>query len=181
MRDLPEHAVDRQLRISQVQGVRVRVLRLWRPDARLLKRLNKVFGSDLPVAPNATAGERVRLLWTGPGEWTVLGCAPRLEQDLAAACAEALHHLADVTEGRAILTIEGPAAPDLLAKGCSLDFHPRVFRAGTCAQSPLAQLRVLIERPTEAPLFNLIVDRTQLAHLQAWLDVAGAEFLGPEA
>jgi len=117
------------------------------------------------------------------GPWRMDGAERRagLEQDLAAVCGEALHHLADVTEGRAILAIEGPAAPAVLAKGCSLDFHPRVFRAGTCAQSLLAQLRVLIERPSEAPLFNLIVDRTQLAHLQAWLDVAGAEFLDPEA
>lgn len=181
MGDVPEHAADRQLRISQVQGVRVQVLRLWRPDVRLLKRLKEVFGADLPIEPNTTAGEHVRLLWTGPGEWTVLGGSPGLEQDLATACGEALHHLADVTEGRAILTIKGQAAPDLLAKGCSLDFHPRVFRAGTCAQSPLAQLRVLIERPTEAPLFNLIVDRTQLAHLQGWLGVAAAEFLDQDA
>lgn len=181
MRDISEHAADRQLRISQVRGVRVRVLRLWRPDAGLLKRLAPVLEAELPLEPNATAGERLRLLWMGPGEWTLLGGGGGLEQAVTEACGEALHHISDVTEGRAILTIEGPAAPDFLAKGCSLDFHPRVFRPATCAQSLLAQLRVLIERPTEAPLFNLIVDRTHLAHLQAWMQIAAAEFLDPEA
>lgn len=181
MRDVSEHAADRQLRISQVRGVRVRVLRLWRPDAALLKRLEPVLEAPLPLEPNTTSGERLRMLWMGPGEWCLLGGGAGLERAVAEACGEELHHLSDVTDGRVIFTIEGPAAPDLLAKGCGLDFHPRAFPAATCAQSLLAQLRVLIERPTEAPLFNLIVDRTFLAHLQAWLEIAAAEFLDHDA
>jgi sarcosine oxidase subunit gamma len=181
MRDVSENAANRRLRISQVRGVRIRVLRLWRPDAAVLKRLKPVLEAALPLEPNATAGERIRLLWMGPGEWTLLGGPAGLDQAVAGACGQSLHHLSDVTEGRVMLTIEGPAAPDLLAKGCGLDFHPRVFRPATCAQSQLAQLRVLIERPTEAPLFNLIVDRTQFAHLQGWMQLAAAEFLDPDA
>jgi sarcosine oxidase subunit gamma len=146
----------------------------------LLKRLGRILEAEPPLAPNTTSGKRPRVLWMGPEEWCLLGGPDGLEQSVADACGDGLHHLADVTEGRAVFAVEGAAAADLLAKGCSLDFHPRVFAAGTCAQSLLAQLRVLIERPTEAPLFNLIVDRTFQAHLQAWMQFAAAEFLGQD-
>lgn len=181
MRDVSEHAADRQLRISQVRGVRVQILRLWRPDAKLLKRLAKALGAELPLVPNTTSGDSLRMLWMAPAEWCLLGGPADLDKAVAEACGDALHHLSDVTEGRAIFTIEGPAASELLSKGCSLDFHPRVFRPTACAQSNLAQLRVLIERPTEAPLFNLIVDRTFLAHLQDWFAIAAAEYLDQDA
>jgi sarcosine oxidase subunit gamma len=181
MRDDFEQAAGKQLRISETPGVRVRILRLWRPDAALVDRLEPVLGARLPVEPNTTSAGDARILWMAPGEWTLLGGPADLDQGVAQACGEALHHLSDVTEGRACLTIEGPAAPDLLASGCSLDFHPLAFRPATCAQSLLAQVRVLIDRPTEAALFDLIVDRSQLAHLQAWLQLAAAQFQDHDA
>lgn len=181
MGDASDLAAGLRLRISEVRDVAVRILRLWRPDAALLKRLEPVLGAALPLEPNTAAGGASRILWMGPGEWVLLGGPAALDRAVSEACGEALHHLADVTDGRTILRIEGMAAADLLAKGCSLDFHPRAFRPGSCAQSLLAQVRVLIERPSEAPSFNLVVDRTQLAHLNAWLDLAAAEFLDLEA
>jgi sarcosine oxidase subunit gamma len=181
MRDVSDPAACVRLRITPVRGLRVRILRLWRPDAAVLKRLAKVLKAEPPSRPNTVAGDDPRILWMGPGEWALLGGPDDLGPSIAKACGDALHHLADVTHGRAVLTVEGPAAPDLLAKGCSLDFHPRAFPAGTCAQSLLAQLRVLIERPGEAPLFNLIVDSSFLAHLEAWLQLAAAEFRDRDA
>jgi sarcosine oxidase subunit gamma len=181
MRDLSPQAAQRRLRISQVRGLRVQVLRLWRPKPALLKRLATALGADLPAEPNATSGERPRMLWMGPGEWCLLGGPAGLDAAVAKACGKELHHLSDVTDGRAIFAIEGPAATDLLSKGCSLDFHPQVFRPGTCAQSLLAQTRVLIERPAAAELFNVIIDRSVLAHVQGWLDFAAAEFLDQDA
>jgi sarcosine oxidase, subunit gamma len=176
MHDLPGLGAEGRLRISRVDGLRVQILRLWRPEASLLTRLAAVLGAELPLRPNTTAGVRPRLLWMAPGEWAVLGAPAGSEDAIATACGGALHHLADVTGGRAILAVEGPAAPDLLAKGCSLDFHPRAFAPGTCAQSLLAQVRVLVERPGEALRFNLILDRSLLGHLEAWLQFATAEF-----
>src|SRR5689334_18840008 len=114
MRDVVDHTAGRQLRISETAAARVRILRLWRPDAALLRRLEKALGVTVPLEPNTTAGENPRLLWMGPGEWAVLGGTAELDQLVADACGEALHHLSDVTEGRACLTIAGPAAPDLL-------------------------------------------------------------------
>lgn len=180
MDDVTEPGRNDRLRISETPAS-VRVLRLWRPDQETLRRLVPVLGAALPTTPNTTAGAATRLLWMGPGEWALIGGDTALDQRIASACGEALHHLADVTDGRAILLIEGDDAPDLMAKGCSLDFHPRAFPGGTCAQSLFAQLRVLIERPSDAPAFRVIVDRTYLAHLRAWLQSAAAEFLDPSA
>lgn len=179
MRDVADHASGDRLRISRPEGLSVHVLRLWRPDAATLGALEGALGAPLPTAPNTAAGDSPRLLWMGPEEWAVIGAGEGLADRVASACGAALHHLADVTDGRVLIDIEGPAAPDLMAKGCGLDFHPRGFPGGTCAQSLFAQLRVLIERPSDAPAFRLVVDRTYLAHLDAWLRAAGAEFLEP--
>lgn len=181
MRDVAEHTASGRLRISEIRGLSVHILRLWKPQPALLKRLARALGAPPPTTPNTTAGDSPRLLWMGPAEWAVLDAPPGLAERIAEACGGELHHLSDVTDGRVVLMIEGPAAPDLLAKGCSLDFHPRAFPAKTCARSLLAQLPVLIERPDEAAAFRLIFDRTHLAHLDAWLNVAKAEFLDPAA
>lgn len=179
MRDIAEHAAGDRLRISRPEGLSIHILRLWRPDAGTLRGLEAALGSALPTAANTAVGDIPRLLWMGPEEWAIIGAGEGLADRVAAACGAALHHLADVTDGRVLITVEGPAAPDLLAKGCGLDFHPRGFAGGTCAQSLFAQLRVLIERPTDAPAFRLVFDRTYLAHLDAWLQTASAEFLEP--
>jgi sarcosine oxidase subunit gamma len=49
---------------------------------------------------------------------------------------------------------------DVLAKGCPLDFHPRVFAAGTCAQSVYGHVNVLIDKRDDEPTFMLMVARS---------------------
>lgn len=181
MRDVAEPVANGRLRISFDRGVAVHILRLWRPKAAVLKRLAKALGAPLPTRPNATSGDTPRLLWMGPEEWALIGADAGVAQRVAEACGEDLHHLSDVSDGRIVVTIAGTAATELLSKGCSLDFHQRTFAPATCARSLFAQLPVLIERPGDEPAFRLIFDRTQFAHLDAWLNIASAEFLDPAA
>ena len=67
-------------------------------------------------------------------------------------------------------------AAALLAKGCTLDFHPRVFSAGQCAQSGLAKTSVLIAMVDDRPTFDVIVRRSFAEYLALWLQHSGAEF-----
>jgi sarcosine oxidase subunit gamma len=56
-----------------------------------------------------------------------------------------------------------------LAKGCTLDFHPRVFRPGTCAQSGLAKANVLIRLGDDPDSFDVVVRRSFADYLLRWL------------
>ena len=52
---------------------------------------------------------------------------------------------------------QGETARNLIAKGCPLDLHPRVFAAGRCAQSVLAKADVTLHQLDEEPSYDLFV------------------------
>lgn len=98
--------------------------------------------------------------------------AARLRENLAGQA----HSLVDLTGGLVALRLHGPRVRDLLAKGCTLDFHPRVCKAGQCAQTGLAKASVLIATLDEAPTFELFVRASFADYLALWLDRAGREY-----
>ena len=132
----------------------------------------KLLGQSLPVDANTcTDGER-RIYWLGPDEWLVATEAG----DAADVCArlESLaedSHVAvnDLSGGYVSLRLSGDAARTVLAKGCTLDLHPRVFAPGQCAQTGLAKANVLLAAVDDAPSFELIVRRSFADYLCRWL------------
>jgi sarcosine oxidase subunit gamma len=110
-----------------------------------------------PLAPNTVAGDA---LWLGPDEWLVLGGR---EQDYPDAWAAV-----DVSANRVCFELSGPAAADVLARGCALDLHPSVFPPGRCAQTLLARAQVILYR-TEEQTFRLLVRASYADDLRAWL------------
>jgi sarcosine oxidase, subunit gamma len=99
-------------------------------------------GCALPLEANtSTAGDECEVLWLGPDEWLITG-------DRAANGSHALPVtsacLTDVSHGRAAWRLRGPRVRDVLAKGCSLDLHPRAFQPGQCAQTSIAHVGVLL-------------------------------------
>ena len=156
------------------------------PDFR--EAVSTVLGLDVVVDPLASARRRdVAVLWLGPDEWLVVTPDRRRER-IARALREALdgQHaaLADVSHSRTVLTLSGPDARGVLSKGCPLDFHPRVFPPGCCAQSRLAKCHALIHLVSAAPEFELHVPRSFSEYVWSWLEDAGREFgvgVAPEA
>ena len=134
-----------------------------------------------PVDEPLTAARKrdVSMLWLGPDEWLVVTPDRRIER-IEHALRDALdgQHAAvtDVSHSRTILALSGPDARAVLAKGCPLDFHPRVFGAGRCAQSRLAKCQVLIHQTSAAPEFEIYVHRSFAPYAWTWLEDAGREF-----
>ena len=125
----------------------------------------------LPREPNTVRrdGER-STLWLGPDEWLVVGPdgdAAAIERELLRAGAGWVSTV-DLSANRTAIELSGPRVRDLLAHGCSLDLHPRVFGAGRCAQTMLARAQVILEaRGDDA--FRVLV-RSSFAHyLASWL------------
>jgi sarcosine oxidase subunit gamma len=129
-----------------------------------VEEARRLFDVVLPLAPNTTARiDTVTALWLGPASWLLVARATSPLIDYAAK-REALNAaggaLFDVSESRVAWTISGPHATDVLAKGCPLDFHPRAFATGVCAQSVFGHVNILIDKRDDDPTFTVMVARS---------------------
>jgi sarcosine oxidase subunit gamma len=150
------------------------------PSSPAAGAAQEVLGIALPLRPGRSArGDGVDVLWMGPDEWLVLGpdgaAAPRLVAALASALAG--HHatVVDVSAQRTGLEVAGSAARDVLARGCSLDLHPRAFAPGDCAQTLLAKAGIVLWQRTDEPAYLLLVRASFAEYLAAWLLDASVE------
>lgn len=142
----------------------------------------QVRGAALPTIPNTwvPAGDG-RLVWLGPDEWllTSPGTAPEaLEAELAGALRPVGGVAVDVSAQRIGLRITGPRARQVLAKGCSIDLHPRVFVPGSSAQTTLGQAGVVL-LALGGDEFAVLVRSSFAGYLATWLLDAGLEYADP--
>jgi sarcosine oxidase subunit gamma len=135
------------------------------------------------MANTAVHTDAFDLIWLGPDEWMIVAAAgteTALATRLAAATAPHGGTVTDVTESRTTITVSGPRARDVLAKGCPLDLHPRKFNPGACAQSLVARVGVILLRTDDgtspAPRFELHVLRSMADYLWRFLEDAGLEY-----
>lgn len=164
-------------------AIRVDVVRVLVLSDRKTVRLNLWQHQDCGTcAPEEIGRLRLpdRVGTTIPGDPRVLCVAPRewlLVSDVTAGCElreqierEAGQNVAvtDLSDGLAVLRIEGSAAQEALTKGCGLDLHPRTFHEGRCARTRFAQIAVTLDRRTSNQ-FDLYVGRSYLAYLHSWL------------
>jgi sarcosine oxidase subunit gamma len=137
-------------------------------------------GVFLPLSPNRVAATgALRVLWLGPDEWLAVadGNAPDLVPRLERAVADRRAAVSDLSSSRVIIEIAGVAACDLLAAGCGLDLHPRVFGPGQCAQTVLSRVPVILDQLDDAPHFRVLVRRSYASWLVDWM-IDAAEGLG---
>jgi sarcosine oxidase subunit gamma len=130
----------------------------------------------LPPAPNTWSGDGGReTLWLGPDEWLVVGApaaAPALVEELGGALRGLHHSVVDVSANRAVLELAGAARLELLTQGCRLDLHPRAWRHGSCAQTLLGRVPVLLQERDHAT--RIFVRASFAAHLADWLVAVGS-------
>lgn len=167
----------RDVSVVRAQTPPIKVLRLRKADRDAIDAIGRVLAVPLPAEPNRSVGDALRVLWLAPGEWMIVGHGVEAAAVLAAAHGAAAVHLADVTQGRILYVVDGPRARDLLAKGCTLDLHRRTFEPGSCAQSALAQVFVLIERRHDDDRFHVYADASYARHLDLWFEDALIEFV----
>ena len=148
-------------------------------DPKFMRAVTSVTDVPPPLqACTCTAGLFGSILWLGPEEWLIVS-ESQTGDEIAARLRQALRGLpaavTDVSDARVIYTLAGGNARNVLAKGCSIDFHPRECRAGRCVQTLLAKAHVLIHART-AQSFEVHVPRSYAAYAWAWLEAAQAEY-----
>ena len=146
-------------------------------DPRFADAVRSATGLELPLRPNSASRDgAVKLIWLGPDEW-LLKLAPGQGESMAAVLRAALvgQHasVVEVGSGYTTFTVQGPAAGDLLARGCPLDLYPSVFAAAAVAQSHIARAPVLIDCLEAGLSFELTVRRSFAPYLHGWLVEAG--------
>lgn len=143
-----------------------------------LAAAKKALGVALPLEARTAASKGdCTVLWIGPNEWWAT--APD-RSDMSARLSDALEGpgvaLTDIGESRTVIRISGPRARDTLAKGCTLDLHPRAFGAGRCSQTLLAKATVVIHQVSDEPVYDLYVLRSFAEYLWLWLEDAAQEY-----
>ena len=141
-------------------------------DEQFLQAVQATLGQPLPTIANTfTAGENTQF-WLGPDEW-LLATEPGKERDIAGQLGENLsgqcYSLVDVTGGQILIRLRGSHVRKVLAKGCTLDLHPRAFKMGQCAQTTLAKTSMLLALIDDAPTFDIIVRRSFAEYAAQWL------------
>lgn len=152
--------------------------------------VKKTLGVALPTEPNTTTAKGdLTVFWLGPDEWWVVtpGDGPATADKLRAALAGQKAAVTDVSESRTCIHVRGPRARDLLAKGCPLDLHPRVFTAGSCAQSHCAKTMITLHQLADdgsdegddegsGPAYDIYVLNSFSEYLWLWLEDAAREY-----
>jgi sarcosine oxidase subunit gamma len=148
-------------------------------DGKFLGKVNEILRQDLPLTPNTTSAGLSMIYWLAPDEWLVVtpaGVRPTLPTLLDDALHDKHASMNVVTGGLVAMRISGKHSAELLARGCTLDLHPRSFAVGQCAQTGIAKASILIARVDDAPTFDVIVRRSFAEYLALWLQRAGTEY-----
>ncbi len=136
-------------------------------DAAFMAAVEHVIGCRPPEKPNTVArGTHHDLLWLGPDEWIARSAAPHgaaapapLEGKLSEAFRGLFAGAVDIGSGYTVLRIAGTRVRDVLARGCPLDLHPRLFTVGQCAQSYYFKAGVTL-LPVAEDTFDLVIRRS---------------------
>jgi sarcosine oxidase, subunit gamma len=142
----------------------------------------EVLGLDaLPSTPSTVITfADTAVIWFGPDECLVTAndrAAEALESQLRGAVKEHGGAAVDVSAQRTTVRLRGEHARDVIAKGCSIDLHPKVFGSGAAVQTTLGQAAiVLIPLSDDGTDYRILVRSSFARHLAEWLIDAAEEF-----
>lgn len=134
------------------------------------------FGIELPPPGSATFGPRIDLIGCGLDQWLALSADESASEEHLRAKLEPYASVADQSDGRIILRLSGPRVRETLAKGLSLDLHPRVFGPGSAAVTAVSHVRIEFWQETDQPAYSMAVPRSSFKSFWDWLAASAAEF-----
>ena len=149
-------------------------------------RLASVTGG-LPAASGEirSSGE-TSVLWLGPAEFLVVAPAEAHEslggdliQALQSALADGEGQVVDLSANRTTFELTGPRARAVLEKGCSLDLHPREFKAGTAYSTVIGNIPAILWKTGEES-FRVLPRASFADFLGRWLLDAMREYASAE-
>jgi sarcosine oxidase, subunit gamma len=137
-------------------------------------------GVALPTAPSTyVESDTATTIWLGPDEWLITSRF-RTPEELETGLRQAIGvggTVVDVSAQRTTLRLRGEHVRDLLAGGCSVDLHPRVFGRGAAVQTLLGQAGiVLLALDDTGTQYEVVVRSSFAGYLTSWLLDAAIEY-----
>ena len=143
----------------------------------LVNAVNTAFGVALPDEPRRATKGTVTFAGTGPDQWIAsaegaeaAGFAAKLRARIGPFAA-----VSDQSDARLVLHLFGPRVRDVLAKGLTVDLHPKVFKPGDVAVTPMAYIGVQIDMLDDTT-YQLTAPRSMAGSFWSWLSASAAEF-----
>jgi len=171
------------------RGVRLRELPFLtmvglraRPGTAATERIEAHLGVALPARCGAVATALdCSVLWMSPDEYLVVSDdrPARATQAFGSALEGEPGSAVDLSANRTTLELSGPAAREVLEKGCALDLHPRAFATGSAYVTVIGSVPVILWKVADEAY--RILPRSSFADfLGRWLLDAMAEFQSSE-
>ena len=140
--------------------------------------VQQTLGVNIPAtSPGTAKSDDLTALWMGPDRWWLVADGPvlpsvnELHQKLAAFNAAVV----EVGDAFVAVKIAGPKSRDVLAKGCTIDLHPRAFKTGSIVQTNLAKAQIALYQLDEIT-YQIFARRSFAEYLWTWLEDAGIEY-----
>ena len=144
--------------------------------AACIEGLRAPYDLDAPVTARIMHGRTLSLAWAGPETWLAIGSTrPDFETELKAVVGQAAS-IVDLSDQRVVMRMSGPMTRAVLAKGVTIDLHPRVFAVGDTAITLLAHITTQLWQVDDVPTFDLVAPRATARDMFHWLTVSAAEF-----
>ena len=157
------------------------ILRSRASDAEFFDAVSDITGLRPSKETNVVTGGPgfPRLLWLGPEEWLLVTEdeeSGRIMLGLTNSFEGSHVQVVDNSDAYAIVGVTGANARNILAKGCTLDLHERVFHSGCSTRTLLGQVQVILHQVTDDPDYEIHVHRSFAEFLWEWFVDAGQEY-----
>ena len=154
---------------------------LFGKEDLFFEKISNKFDITLPTLPNTTTtNDKITALWLSQKEWLLVVNSSTNNEEIELLQNELknTHALAiDVSDRWTTINISGNKVPDVLSKGIFIDLDNSVFGLGTCAQTTLWTVNVIIYKIDSKPSFDLFVDSTMATFLWEWLEHSSKEYV----
>ena len=154
---------------------------LFGKENLFFEKISNKFNITLPTLANTTTtNDKITALWLSQKEWllTLNSSVNNEEIELLQNELNNIHALSiDVSDRWTTINISGNKVPEVLSKGIFIDLDNSVFGLGTCAQTTLWTVNVIIYKIDSKPSFDLFVDSTMATFLWEWLEHSSKEYV----
>jgi sarcosine oxidase subunit gamma len=156
------------------------------PAGETGERLGALTGGLPAASGEVRSSGDTAVLWLGPAEFLLVAPAEsheslggELPRTLIAALGDGEGQVVDLSANRTTFELSGPRARAVLEKGCSLDLHPRVLKAGTALSTEIGGIPAILWK-TADETYRIFPRASFAEFLGRWLLDAMREYASPE-
>lgn len=167
------------VRISERRGLSLATVMVRNGKlAELAQTVERTFGVTLPAPGHRTGTAALAFAWSAPGQWLASGeqvDSVTFENQLRNSLSS-LASISNQSDGRTVISVTGPAAREVLAKGVPIDLHPSAFGPDRTASTTVAHITTHFWQTDETPTFEFVVFRSFAPAFWNFLTESAAEY-----